>query len=114
MKDMEYLKTVNRTIAIGNRRVVITFDENNVPIIHSGILPGDYLCWSRKRGWYCSASADNPGNIVGIFINEKGNYLPVKALTEAPCSSKDVKLYKMPSLRDLKKSKMLGISWITA
>lgn len=99
---MEYLKTVNRTIAIGNRRVVITFDENNVPIIHSGILPGDYLCWSRKRGWYCSASADNPGNIVGIFINEKGNYLPVKALTEAPCSSKDVKLYKMPSLRDLK------------
>lgn len=102
MKDMEYLKTVNRTIAIGNRRVVITFDENNVPIIHSGILPGDYLCWSHKRGWYCSASADNPGNIVGIFINEKGNYLPVKALTEAPCSSKDVKLYKMPSLRDLK------------
>lgn len=101
--NLESLKTVDRTIAIGNRRVVITFDGEGTPIINSGILPGDYLCWSRKKGWYCSASADNPDKIEGIFIDDEGNYMSVNALKEPPCQSHDINLYNMPPLRVFRK-----------
>lgn len=100
MTVLDCLKTVDRTIAIGNRRVVITFDRENVPTIHAGILPGDYLCWNRKKGWYCSASVVKPEDLFGIFINQDGSYLPVDVLKEPPCGRKAVKLYNMASLRD--------------
>lgn len=103
MNDLESLKTIDRKIAVGNRRVVITFDEKDVPMIYSGILPGDYLCCSPKKGWYCSASVDNPAYVAGIFIDEEGNYLSVAALDDAPCRRKDINLYNMPSFRELKK-----------
>lgn len=82
MKDIEYLKTVNRTIADwqSSRRYYVC--ENNVPIILRNSSRADYLCWTVKEVGTVLLRADNPGNIVGIFINEKGNYLPVKALTE--------------------------------
>ena len=103
MINLECLKTVDRTIAVGNRRVMVTFDKSNVPIIYSGILPGDYLCWSPKRGWYCSASVDNPKNIMGIFIDEEGNYFSVISYNQEPCLRRYIKLRNMPSLNDLKK-----------
>lgn len=103
MADLDCLKTVDRTIAIGNRRVVITFDAEKAPTVYAGILPGDYLCWNRKRGWYCSASVVNPEDLAGIFIDREGYYLSANALAEPPCKSKGVKLYNMPPLRDFRK-----------
>lgn len=101
MRTLDFLKDVDRTIAVGSRRVVITFSED-VPEFYNGILSGDYLAFNRKKGWYCSASVVRPEELSGIFINDKGDYIPLRTWSDAPCAKKDVKLHNMPSLQQFR------------
>lgn len=101
MRTFDFLKDVDRTIAVGNRRVVITFSED-VAEFYNGILPGDYLAFNRKKGWYCSASVVRSEELSGIFINDKGDYIPLRMWSDAPCAKKDVKLHNMPSLQQFR------------
>lgn len=97
MSTFEFLKDVDRTIAVGNRRVVITFDERELPQIHNGIMPGDYLFRNHKNGLYCSASICKEDVLVGIFINTKGDYILLSSLKEKPCRRENIKLRECPS-----------------